>query len=42
MIGCAMLAKSPNCASHNVSVSEAAVLKPYSKPITAISESGLL
>jgi hypothetical protein len=42
MIGCATFTKSPNCASHNTSASSVAVLKPYSKPSTAVSESGLL
>ena len=42
MIGWAPFTKSPNCASHSTSVSAAATLKPYSKPITAVSESGEL
>src|SRR6185312_8663443 len=36
---CAPLAKSPNCASHKTSVSGSAVAKPYSKAITASSDS---
>ena len=42
MIGCATLTKSPYCASHSTRSRGAAVEKPYSNPITAVSESGLL
>ena len=42
MTVCAMFEKSPNCASHRVSASAAAVLNPYSNPITATSLNGEL
>ena len=40
---CALLAKSPNCASHSTSAAgPESTLNPYSNPITACSESGEL
>ena len=39
MITCAPLAKSPNCPSQIVRQRGSVVAKPYSKPITASSES---
>jgi hypothetical protein len=40
-ITCALLMKSPNWASHTTSLRGSALDIPYSKPSTAISESGL-
>ena len=42
MITWAPLTKSPNCASHTMSMRGSARLYPYSKPTQAVSVSGLL
>ena len=42
MITCALLTKSPNCASHTVRRRGSPLDMPYSKPSTASSLSGLL